>query len=68
MVEVKLQQVDLTTFNSLPVVYGLPQFFALGGNGQIKIWPQPSVTVISAGLKITFELSSSDPSALSTTA
>jgi len=68
MVEVKLLQVEQATFNSLPSVYGLPQFFTLGGNGQIKIWPQPSTEVISAGLKITFEITSADPSALSTTA
>lgn len=67
MIEVKMQQVDQATFNSLPTAYGVPLYFTLGGNGQIKIWPQPSQSVISAGLKLHFELTSNDPSALSPT-
>lgn len=67
MEQIKLLQIDLATLDSMPAVYGVPQYFAVGGNGQIKIWPQPSTAVLSAGLRITFDLSSSDPTALSTT-
>lgn len=67
MQQIKLLQVDPTTFASLPTVYGVPQFFMVGANGQIKLWPQPSNEVVSAGLRITFDLTSSDPTALSST-
>lgn len=66
MQQIHLIQVDAATFNSLPPVYGVPTYFMVGGNGQIKLWPQPSKDALSAGLKITFDLSSSDPTALST--
>lgn len=67
MQQIELTQVDPTTFNSLPAVYGVPTYFMVGNNGQIKLWPQPSAEALSAGLKITFKLTSSDPTALSTT-
>lgn len=68
MQQIKLLQVDATTLNALPPIYGIPTYFMVGGNGQIKLWPQPSAEAISAGLRITFDLTSSDPSALSATA
>lgn len=67
MLQINLLQIDLTTLNSMPPVYGVPQYFALGGNGQIKIWPQPSNALLATGLRITFDLSSSDPTALTAT-